>query len=892
MERSIFGFIMRYSKRQQLVVVGLTLLSWPVLYLTLELPKSIINEAIGNKQGWTANLLGIGDERIFFLIALCFGFLLFVVTNGVIKYFLNVYAGRLGERMLRRLRYQLYSRALRFPVPHYKKVSQGEMIPMITAEVEPLGGFIGYAVSIPLFFGGMLLVYLTFIFVQNFWMGLAAISLYPIQIYVIPKLQAHVVRLSRQRVREVRSLADKIGESISGVQEIHAHDTSAYERADVSRRLNSIYQIRYSIFKRKFAIKFLNNFLAQLTPFFFYGIGGYFIITEQLAGVDEAQQTLTLGALVAVLAAYKDLNAPWKELLNYYQLQADVRVKYEQVIEQFDPPNMLDEKLVDADEGGPADVTGQLEGANVTYSEDGRNKSVEGANFKIDLDSHTAIVGGGGSGKDDFSMLLARLLMPTGGTLSLAGAKMPDLPESFTGRHLAYMGPAPYFFSTTVRENLIYGLKHRPLKAPEYDSDGQKLRDDYVADANFAGNTDLDPNADWIDYEAAGVTDHETLDQKLVEIVRQVDMSADLYQLGLRGSIDPESRPEMAENILKARTALRKRLEETDQSALVEPFDRAAYTENATLAENLLFGTPRDDTFDIEALAENAYVRDVLRDAGLNDELVLTGRQLAETMIEIFSDLPPGHEFFEQYSFIGSDELPDYQQLVARTASQTPDDMREEDRLRLRSLALKLIPARHRLGLITDDIQDKVLKARALFADNLPDDLKNAVEFFDPESYNGAATLQDNILFGKVAYGQAQAANKLNAIVGEVLDELSMRDTVMRVGLDYHVGVGGSRLNSAQRQKLGLARCIVKRPEMLIINEGITSLDGASQRRVMEAVLKAFDGRGVVWNLPRTAYADQFDRILVMRSGRIIEDGSFGDINKDDSALRSLLDSE
>lgn len=892
MERSIFGFIMRYSKRQQLVVVALTLLSWPVLYLTLELPKSIINEAIGAKQGWTADLLGISDQRIFFLIVLCFGFLFFVVLNGVIKYFLNVYAGRLGERMLRRLRYQLYSRALRFPLPHYKKVSQGEMIPMITAEVEPLGGFIGYAVSIPLFFGGMLLVYLTFIFVQNFWMGLAAISLYPMQIYIIPKLQAHVVRLSRERVREVRRLADKIGESISGVQEIHAHDTGVYERADISNRLNRIYQIRYSIFKRKFAIKFLNNFLAQLTPFFFYGIGGYFIITEQLAGVDEAQQTLTLGALVAVLAAYKDLNAPWKELLNYYQLQADVRVKYEQVIEQFDPPGMMDEHLVDADEGGPEDVTGNLEAANVTFSEDGRSKSVEGVNFQINLDRHTAIVGSGSSGKDDLAMLAARLLMPSGGTLSLAGAKMPDLPESFTGRKLAYMGPTPYFFSSTVRQNLVYGLKHRPLKAPEYDSEGESERETYIADAHFSGNTEMDPNADWIDYAAAGVDDAAALDQRLIELVREVDMATDLYQLGLRGSINPVNRQDLAENILKARQALHTRLEETNQSDLVEPFDRSRYNENSTLAENLLFGTPRDDTFNIDNLAEHEYVRHILRDSGLNDDLVLTGRQLAETMIEIFSDLPPGHEFFEQYSFIGSDELPEYQQLVARTASQSPAEMREDDRLRLRSLAMKLIPARHRLGLITDEMQENVLKARALFADNLPEHLAGAVEFFDPELYNGAATIQDNILFGKVAYGKANAANKLSRLIGEVLDDLEMRDTVMLVGLDYHVGVGGSRLNAAQRQKLGLARCLVKQPEVLIVNEGITSLDGASQRRVLEAVIKFMKGRGLVWSLHRTAYADQFDGVLVMRSGRVVENGAFDEINKEGSEIRSLLDSE
>ena len=58
-------------------------------------------------------------------------------------------------------------------------------------------------------------------------------------------------------------------------------------------------------------------------------------------------------------------------------------------------------------------------------------------------------------------------------------------------------------------------------------------------------------------------------------------------------------------------------------------------------------------------------------------------------------------------------------------------EMRQDDRQRLISLTFKLIPARHRLGLMTDEIKEKVLKARALFREQLPPGLSDAVEFFD-----------------------------------------------------------------------------------------------------------------------------------------------------------------
>ena len=68
----------------------------------------------------------------------------------------------------------------------------------------------------------------------------------------------------------MRRLADRIGETVAGIVEIHANDTSAWSGPTFAAALGTIYGIRYEIFRRKFFIKFLNNFIAQLTPFFFY----------------------------------------------------------------------------------------------------------------------------------------------------------------------------------------------------------------------------------------------------------------------------------------------------------------------------------------------------------------------------------------------------------------------------------------------------------------------------------------------------------------------------------------------------------------------------------------------------------------------------------------------
>src|SRR5690606_33407749 len=142
----------------------------------------------------------------------------------------------------------------------------------------------------------------------------------------------------------------------------------------------------------------------------------------------------------------------------------------------------------------------------------------------------------------------------------------------------------------------------------------------------------------------AGVPDAEAFEARMLDVLEMVEMADDIYKMGLLGTIDPGEQPELAENILKARAALRERLRDPEYANLVETFDPQRYSENATMAENLLFRTLVALAFDIESLVLNPYGIHVLEKVGLIDELVAMGRHVAETMFELFAGLQPGHE--------------------------------------------------------------------------------------------------------------------------------------------------------------------------------------------------------------------------------------------------------
>ena len=230
----------------------------------------------------------------------------------VVEYWLNVYQGRVGEILIRRLRLTVYRGWSRNGRPG----GRAQLIPIMVQEVEPVGGFAGEAFVTPAFHGGTFLTLLAFMLIQDPVLGGAALLMLPIQLTVIPPpLQRRINELNRTRVREVRHLGGLLAD----------HEPPAAGSSDHLRTLfasvRRIQEIRFRIFKNKFLMKSSINFLNNLVPFFFYLIGGYLVIRGQIS----------FGALVAVLAAHKDFSAPLRELLMYYQIAEDVRVRYREM---------------------------------------------------------------------------------------------------------------------------------------------------------------------------------------------------------------------------------------------------------------------------------------------------------------------------------------------------------------------------------------------------------------------------------------------------------------------------------------------------------------------------------------------------------------------------------
>lgn len=786
-----------------------------------------------------------------------------MLANSSFKLVINIYRGTLGERMLRRLRLQLVERIMQFPLNRFRRTSQGELVAMINQETEPLGGFIGEAISLPLYQGGLLLTILVFMFVQDWKLGLAAIALYPVQAWLIPKLQREVNLLNQQRTIRLRNLAENLGEVVAGINEVHINDNSSYFRDHFSKLLGGIFNIRVKIYQKKFLIKFLNNSFAQLTPFLFFLVGGLLVIRGELS----------VGALVAALAAYKDLSPPWKELLSWYQGQADARLRFSVLTEQF----QIDETESPASTSPPVQLKKTQNHLPITADSvslvraDGTYE-VDTFSIKLNPGDWVSLVGTSNSGKNGIAQMFARLALPSKGRIQIGDQNLASMSYKLSGRTIAYVGHDSYLFSGTICDNLLMSLKHKPQeRTHEVDIDQAIEFKNWREEAKLSGSSEVDLNTDWVDYESAGVADADQLNKQLIEVLQSVGVADDLLRNALERTIDPQDHPELAQQIVNARNMFKEQLKAQRLESVVEFLDPEHYNNNSSLAENILFGSSSYDEFSPEGLTEHPILQPLLAKHKLTDTMDASAISTATTMVELFSDLPPEHDFFSRYSFLDTQDLTRLKRILRLLNKPiTINELNAEDRTLLRSIPYRLIVGRHRVGTLTESDKQIIVAIRKSFAKSLDDTSREKINFFNQTHYNSTTSIIENIIFGRIIYGRLHAEDNVYRVVLDVLHHLNLIPLIMKIGLAAPTGLAGSLLSVQQRQKLALARGLLKKPQLLVINDGFSGIDHDETETILINIKQSYPELSLLWADNQLRFSELFDRYAHLSAGKLL----------------------
>jgi len=141
---------------------------------------------------------------------------------------------------------------------------------------------------------------------------------------------------------------------------------------------------------------------------------------------------------------------------------------------------------------------------------------------------------------------------------------------------------------------------------------------------------------------------------------------------------------------------------------------------------------------------------------------------------------------------------------------------------------------------------------------------------------------QDTVLFNdtvgyNIGYGRDGATQ---AEIEEAARAAQIHDFIVSLpeGYDTPVGERGLKLSGGEKQRVGIARTLLKNPPILLLDEATSALDTQTERDIQGALAKAAEGRTVITIAHRLSTIADADRIVVLEEGRVVEEGSHAEL--------------
>jgi ATP-binding cassette subfamily B protein len=167
-----------------------------------------------------------------------------------------------------------------------------------------------------------------------------------------------------------------------------------------------------------------------------------------------------------------------------------------------------------------------------------------------------------------------------------------------------------------------------------------------------------------------------------------------------------------------------------------------------------------------------------------------------------------------------------------------------------------------------------------------PDLLWGHIGLVPQRPYLFSGTVRSNLLYGKPDATEEELWHALATAQAEDF----VRE--MEGGLDAPVSQGGTNVSGGQRQRLAIARALVKRPELYIFDDSFSSLDTATDARLRQALRRDTAGATLVIIAQRVSSIADADQILVLDGGRIVGRGTHSELVETSETYREIVSSQ
>lgn len=432
--RSLIPYFLRYKK----------LLIWGILFIILSnlantyIPV-VIKEAVNALEtNHNMNVI-LGYAGMVVLVS---------IVGGVFRYYIRQTIIVMSREIEFDVRQDFWTHLLRLPLRYFKDTPTGTIMAHATNDISAVRMFIGPAVMYSIDTILRLGLSVTIMIQISPTVTLAALAPLPflsILVYYVGKKVHTRFTLIQEKFAE---LTTKAQENFSGIRVIKSYVKEESEIEEFSALSKEYLQRNMKLVKIQ----------ALFQPLLFLLTGFSVIIVVFLGGMKVIQGELSLGDMTALIIYLNILIWPmiafgW--VINIVQQAEASMNRINKILSE--PIDIADS---DATDYSIKELTGSVEFKNVSFSyKPNSPKVLDSISFSIPKGSTVAIMGATGSGKSTLISLISRLYDATEGTVLLDGKPITTIPLATVRTTIGLVQQEALLFSTTIRNNLTYGLK-------------------------------------------------------------------------------------------------------------------------------------------------------------------------------------------------------------------------------------------------------------------------------------------------------------------------------------------------------------------------------------------------------------------------------------------------
>ena len=383
------------------------------------------------------------------------GILLIYIIQNILSFARSQLTLYLGMRTDKALMVGYYNHVLSLPINFFETRKTGEIISRFM-DANKIRDAVASAVVIALMDVVMLIAGSIILYLVNVTLFLITLLAVPIYILLAYSFQKKYNKYNEEQMEENAKLNSYVVESVRGISTIRSYTGEREVFIKVEHYFIEVLKKVFKLGKYTNIQSAIKGFLDLAISLFILWMGSQFVI----------EGAMTLGELLTFNALVIYFLGPIERIIELQPKLQSANIAAKRLGE------ILDLKAEDDSQyGNPINTTilddysqqqQYWDIKNVSFGYGNRGKVLKNLNFKIYPKEHIAFVGESGSGKSTIAKLLVSYYQPDEGEIIVNGSKLENINKRYLRSKISYVTQNSFFFSASIRENLLYGLEFIP----------------------------------------------------------------------------------------------------------------------------------------------------------------------------------------------------------------------------------------------------------------------------------------------------------------------------------------------------------------------------------------------------------------------------------------------